>query len=95
MIRRLVVRWEQRRYTDVERIVASIEGLRHWRWVERYHNWDVARFGGDAPWSGPWWFRPVPRFVCWVDDWKNVLSTPLWLKEGLARFPYPEKDLEL
>lgn len=85
MIRRLVVRWEQRRYSDPERLIAAIAALNHWTWLERYCNWEVARYG-EAAGSTPRWLRPWSRFTCWLDDWKNVLSTPLWLEEGMASF---------
>lgn len=85
MIRARYVRWNQRRYSDAERLLAAVEGFEHCKWIDRYVDWDVAKYGESGP--QPWWDRcVVGRFIIWCDDWRNLLSAPLYLKKAIKSF---------
>lgn len=63
--------------TQDERTFASFWMLDHWRWIARFCDWDVARYG-EAAGSTPWWLRPVAAFVVRCSDWQLPFAFWRW-----------------
>lgn len=97
--RRLHHHWARTRHHDdpVRLLLASFWTVDRWKWLDRYFDWSVARFG-EARGANPWWDRLVlGRAAAWLDDWRQTLAVRLgpvheWQLAVLDRLAAAERD---